>query len=158
MFELFGGREDLQVLESVAGFADEGALELAQEFFGGLGAVLVQRVGPGPGHAGEEVRVVLGRGAGQGVFHPGGGFGVAGVPDPVQGKGDDGRGAGRDLAGGDGGTEFPVDGRQGFPGESLPRQEAPGEGEPAAGLGRADPQPCPQEFSGVPVPVVAGNR
>ena len=121
VFELFGGREDLQVLESVAGFADEGALELAQEFLGGFGAVLVQRVGPAPGHPGQEVRVVLGRGAGQGVFHPGGGLGVADVPDPVQRQGDDGRGPGRDLPGGDGGAEFPCTGGNGFAGESLPR-------------------------------------
>ena len=133
VFELFGGREDLQVLESVAGFADEGALELAQEFLGGLGAVLVQRVGPAPGDPGQEVRVVLGRGAGQGVFHPGGGLGVADVPDPVQGQGDDGRGPGRDLAGGDGGAEFPVHGRQRFAGESLPRQQAPGQGRAGGG-------------------------
>ena len=33
------------------------------------------------------------------------------------------------------------------PGESLPRQEIR-EGEPAAGLGGADPQPCPQELRG----------
>jgi hypothetical protein len=36
---------------------------------------------------------------------------------------------------GDGGPEFFVDGRQGFAGESLPRQEGLGEGETAAGLG-----------------------
>ena len=82
---------------------------------------------------GQEVGVVLGRGAGQGVFHPGGGLGVADVPDPVQGQGDDGRGPGRDLAGGDGGTEFLPYRRQRFARESLPRQQIPGEGTAGGG-------------------------
>ena len=59
---------------------------------------------------------------------PAGGLGVADVPDTVQGQGDDGRGPGRDLTGGDGGAEFPVDRREGFAGEALPRQQAPRRG------------------------------
>ena len=39
-------------------------------------------------------------------------------------------------------------------GESRPGQQGLGEGEPAAGLRGADPQPGPQELRGVPVPVV----
>ena len=157
MFELFGGREDLQVLESVAGFADERALELAQEFLGGLGAVLVQRIGPAPGHPGQEIRIILGRGAGQGVFHPGRRLGVADVPDTLQRQRNDRRGPGRDLPGRDGGPELPVHGGQRFARESLPRQQAAREAEPAAGLGGTDPQPGPQELRRVPVPVVHGS-
>ena len=77
VFELVGGGEDFQVVQAVAGSADEGALELAEEFFGGFGAVLVEGVGPAAGDPGQEVGVVLGRGAGQGVFHPGRRLGVA---------------------------------------------------------------------------------
>ena len=61
VFELFGGREDLDVVQAVAPAADEGALELAQQFLGGFGAVLVDRVGPAAGDPGQEVGVVLRR-------------------------------------------------------------------------------------------------
>ena len=105
------------------GAADEGALELAQQLLGGFGAVLVQRVGPAAGDPGQEVGVVLGGRAGQGVFHPGRGLRVADVPDPVQCERDDRRGPGGDLAGGDGGAEFLVHGGHGPAGESLPGQQ-----------------------------------
>ena len=59
---------------------------------GGFLAVLVQRVRPAPGDPGQEVGVVLDRRPGEGMLHPGGVLGVGDVPDPVQGKGDDGRG------------------------------------------------------------------
>ena len=71
VFELFGGGEDFEVLQAVAGPAEERALELAEDLLGGFGAVLVDGVGPAPGDPGQEVRVVLDGGAGQGVFHPG---------------------------------------------------------------------------------------
>jgi hypothetical protein len=37
VFELLRGREDLKMVQSVAGPADEGALELPQQLLGGLG-------------------------------------------------------------------------------------------------------------------------
>ncbi len=154
MFELFGGRVDLEVVQAVAAAADEGALELAQQFLGGLGAVLVQRVGPAAGDADEEVGVVLRGRAGQGVLHPSRGLRAAQGPDPVECDGDDRRGPRRDLAGRDGGAELPVHGRHRPAGESGPGQQGLGEGEPAAGLRGADPQPRPQELRGVPVPVI----
>ena len=58
---MFGGREDLDVVQAVAPAADEGALELAQQLLGGFGAVLVDRVGPAAGDPGQEVGVVLRR-------------------------------------------------------------------------------------------------
>ena len=158
VFELFGGREDLEVVQAVAPAADEGALELAQQLLGGLGAVLVQRVGPAAGDADEEVGVVLGGRAGQGVFHPGRGVRVAQGPDPLERGGDDARGPGRDLTGRDRGPELPVHGRHRPAGESLPGQQSLGEGEPAPGLRGADPQPGPQELRGVPVPVIQDRR
>ena len=103
---------------------------------------------------GQEVGVVLGRGAGQGVLHRRRGLREAGVPDPVQGERDDGRGPGRDLAGRDGGPELRVHGRHGPAGESLPGQQRVGQAEPAPGLRGADPQPRPQELHRVPVPVI----
>ena len=99
--------------------ADEGALELAQQLLGGLGPVLVHRVRPAPRDPDQEVGIVPGRGARQGVLHPGRGVRVAGVPDPVQGERDDRRGPGGDFPGGDGGAEFPAHGRQRLAGESL---------------------------------------
>ncbi|MCB5283462.1 hypothetical protein BJQ89_03231 [Arthrobacter sp. ES1] len=110
----------------MAGFADKGALELAEQFFGGFGTVLINRIGPASGHAGQEVRVVLRGGAGQGVLHLLGGRGIAEVPDPVQGQGDDGRGPGPDFAGGHDGAEFRVPGRKLLAAESLSRQERAG--------------------------------
>ncbi|GIU54989.1 hypothetical protein NicSoilC12_07380 [Arthrobacter sp. NicSoilC12] len=154
MFELVRDGEDFQVLQAVPGFAEEGALELAELFLGGLGAVLVQRLGPAAGDPGQEVGVVLGRGAGQGVLHRRRGLGVAAVSDPVQGERDEGRGPGGDVAGRDGGSELRVHGRDGPAGESLPGQQRAGQAEPAPGLRGADPQPRPQELHRVPVPVI----
>jgi hypothetical protein len=79
---------------------------VAEFLFGGFGAVLVDRVSPSPGDPGEEVGVVLGRGAGQCVFHSGGGVLGRVVAGAVQGQADDGRGAGGDGSGGEGGAEF----------------------------------------------------
>jgi hypothetical protein len=59
VFVLVGCGEDFQVVESAAGLAEERALTLAEFVFGGFGAVLVDRVGPAAGDAGEEVGVVL---------------------------------------------------------------------------------------------------
>ena len=132
MFELVRGGEDFQVLQAVPGFAEEGALELAEQFLGGFGAVLVQRLGPAAADPGQEVGVVLGRGAGQGVLHRRGGLREAAVPDPVQGERDDGRGPGGDLAGRDGGSELRVHGRDGPAGESLPGQQRVGQGRAGA--------------------------
>jgi len=56
VFELIGGGEDFQVLETVPGSADERSLELAEEFFGGFGAVLVQAVDPAACDPGQEIR------------------------------------------------------------------------------------------------------
>ena len=56
---MVGGGEDFEVVESVAGSAEERALAVAEVFFGGFGAVLVDGVGPAVGDAGEEVVVVL---------------------------------------------------------------------------------------------------
>jgi hypothetical protein len=94
VFVLVGGGEDFEVVEAVAGFADECALGVAECFFCWFGAVGVDGVGPAAGDAGEEVGV-CGRGrAGEVLFDPGqrGGGGV--VVEPVQGA-DDGPGAGR---------------------------------------------------------------
>ncbi|CAI3799887.1 hypothetical protein NKCBBBOE_02444 [Pseudarthrobacter sp. MM222] len=141
----------------MAGFADEGALELAEQFLGGFGAVLVDCVGPAPGDADEEVGVVFGRGPGQGMFHPRRGLDVAGVPDPVQRDGDDARGPGRDLGGRDRGAELLPDRRQQLlAAEPGPWQQVRREGEPAPCFRGADPQPGPQELRGIPVPVIHG--
>ncbi|GAB2743021.1 hypothetical protein GCM10027038_46610 [Arthrobacter bambusae] len=68
MFVLFGGGVDLHVLQAVFGAAQERALVVAEGFFGGFRAVLVDRLDPAPGDPGQEIRIVLLRGAGQGVF------------------------------------------------------------------------------------------
>ena len=146
------------MVQAVALAPDEGALELAQQLLGGLGPVLVHRVRPAPRDPGQEIGVVPGPGARQGVLHPGRGVRVADVPDPVQRQRDHRRGPGRDLPGRHGGAEFPAHGRQRLPGESLPGQDALGEGEPAPSLRRPDQQPCPQELHRVPVPVIRRNR
>ena len=86
VFELVRGGEDFQVLQAVPGFAEEGALELAEQFLGGFGAVLVQRLGPAAADPGQEVGVVLGRGAGQGVLHRRRGLGEAGCAGPGPGR------------------------------------------------------------------------
>jgi hypothetical protein len=57
VFVLVGGGEDFEVVQAVAGFADERALGVAEGFFAGFGAVGVDGVGPAAGDAGEEVRV-----------------------------------------------------------------------------------------------------
>ena len=57
VFVLVGGGEDFEVVQAVAGFADEGALGVAEGFFTGFGAVGVDGVGPAAGDAGEEVGV-----------------------------------------------------------------------------------------------------
>ncbi len=71
---MVGGGEDFEVMEAVAGFADEGALGVVEGFFGGFGAVGVDGVGPAAGDAGEEVGVGGGCGVGEVVFDPGEGF------------------------------------------------------------------------------------
>lgn len=110
-FELFGGGEDFQVVQAVFGAADEGALDLAERGFGGFGAVLVDRLGPVPGDARDEVGVIVDRRLSEFVFHRGGAGGGGEVPGPVQGEGDRGRGTGADLGGADRRREFPVAGR-----------------------------------------------
>src|SRR5215207_8433022 len=101
VFELVGGGEDFQVVQAAAGAADERALAVAEFLFAGFGAVLVDRVGPVFGDAGEEIGVVLGGGAGQGVFHLGGPGRGGEVPYPVEGKGNDGARFRADLCGPD---------------------------------------------------------
>ena len=96
VFVLVGGGEDFEVVESAAGAAEEGALAVAEFFFGGFGAVLVDGVGPAVGDAGQEVVVVLDGSARQGVFHPRQGLCRGDVADAVQGGGDGGSGAGGD--------------------------------------------------------------
>ena len=157
VFVLVGGGEDFEVVESAAGSAEEDALAVAEVFFGGFGAVLVDDVGPAVGDAGEEVVVVFDRGAGQGVFHPGEVLGCGEVPDVVQGGGDDGPGAGGDGPVGEGGGGFLADRGLGVPGDAGAGEDGGGEGEPAAGFAGADPQPDPQELRGVPAPVI-GRR
>ena len=129
-----------------------------RSLLGGFGAVLVQSVGPAAGDPGQEVLIVLGGRAGQGVFHPGRGLRIADMPDPVQCGGDDRRGPGGDLAGGEGGAEFLVHGGHQPSGQPLPGQQTLGEGEPAPDLRRADQQPRPQELHGIPIPVIHGSR
>ena len=54
---------------AVAGFADKGALGVAECFFGGFGAVGVDGFGEALGKAGEEVGVCGGGGVGEVVFN-----------------------------------------------------------------------------------------
>ncbi|MET3935273.1 hypothetical protein ABIE00_003319 [Arthrobacter sp. OAP107] len=157
-FELFGGREDFQVLQAVFGPADEGALDLPEGSFGGFGAVLVDGLGPVPGDPGEEVGVVLDRGLGQVVFHRGGVVRGGEMPCPVQGQGDGGRGAGADPGGVDRGGELFVAGRELLPAEPGPGQDRIGQADPAPGFGGADPQPVPEELDTVPGPVIPRRR
>lgn len=157
VFVLVGGGEDFEVVESAAGAALEGALAVAEVFFGGFGAVLVDGVGPAVGDAGEEVVVVLGRGAGQDMFHPGE-IGRGGdVPDAVQRGGDDGPGAGGDGPGGQGGGGFLAGRGQGLAGDAGTGEHGGGEGEAAAGFAGTDPEPGPEELGGVPGSVI-GRR
>jgi len=158
VFKLVGCGEDFQVVESAAGWADEGALPLVEFVFGGFGAVLVDRFGPAAGDAGEEVGVVFRGGAGQCVFHPGGGVFGGVVPDAVQGQGDDGRGAGRDGPGGEGGSEFGAFGWLRVAGDPGPGQHRGGETDPAVGLGDTDPEPGAQELGSIPAPVISRGR
>ena len=154
---MVGCGEDFEVVESAAGAAEEGALAVAEVFFGGFGAVLVDGVGPAVGDAGEEVVVVVDRGAGQDVFHPGEILGCGEVPDAVQGGGDDGPGAGGDGPVGEGGGGFLPGRRLGSSGDAGAGENGGGQGEPAAGFPGTDPQPDPQELRGVPAPVI-GRR
>lgn len=157
VFVLVGGGEDFEVVESAAGAALEGALAVAEVFFAGFGAVLVDGVGQAVGDAGEEVVVVLGRGAGQDVFHPGEICRVGDVPDAVQRGGDGGSGAGGDGPGGEGGGGFLAGRGEELTGDAGTGQDGGGEGEAAAGFSRTDPQPGPQELGGVPGSVI-GRR
>ncbi|MDR6559262.1 hypothetical protein J2809_003640 [Arthrobacter pascens] len=154
MFVLVGGGEDFEVVEAAAGAAEEGALAVAEFFFGWFGAVLVDGIGPAVGDAGEEVVVVFGRGVDQdgldllqhGGLGDGAGF--------VQGGGDDGSGAGGDGPGGQGrGGGFAGRGH-GVAGDPGAREDGAGEGEAASGLADADPEPDPQELGGVPAPII----
>ena len=90
-FELVGCGEDFQVLQSAVCPADEGTLALAQFLLAGFLAVLVQGVRPAFGDPNQEVLVVLDRRPGKCLLHPRGILGCGHVPDPVQGKADDGR-------------------------------------------------------------------
>ena len=91
VFELVGRGEDFQMLQSAVCPPYEGALALAQFLLAGFLAVLVQGVRPPFGDPGQEVLVVLDRRPGEGMLHPGGILGCGHVPDPVQGKADNGR-------------------------------------------------------------------
>ena len=157
-FVLVRGGEDFDVLQSAAGLSQEHALAAAEFFLGRFGPVLVDRISPLPGDPGEEVGVVLGRGAGQGVFHPGGGVLVGVVPDPVQRQRDDRRGPGRHSPGHDGGGEFGPDRRLDVTGDPGSGQHRGREGDPAAGFGDADPQTGAEELGRVPGPVIRRIR
>jgi hypothetical protein len=92
------------------------------------------------------------------VFHPGRGVFVGVVPDPLQGKGDDGRGPGCDGPGGNGGGKLGPDRRFGVAGEPGTGQQIGRESHPAPGLGDTDPQPGPEELRSVPAPVISRIR
>jgi hypothetical protein len=94
VFILVGGGEDFQVVEAMAGFADERALGVAESFFGGFGAVGVEGVGPAAGDAGQEVGVRGGGGVGEVVFDPVQVLRGGVVFEAVQSGADDGPGAG----------------------------------------------------------------
>ncbi len=155
---LVRGREDFDVLQAAAGLAEEHALAAAEFFLGRFRPVLVDPLDPAPGDPGQEIGVVLGCGAGQGVFHPGRGVLGGVVPDPVQGQSDDGRGPGRDGPGRDGGGEFGPLRRLGVTRKPCPGQHRGREAEPAAGFGDADPQPGTEELGRVPAPVISRIR
>ena len=154
-FELVGGGVDFEVVQAAAFVVEEDALAVAEVFFAGFGAVLVEGVDPAVGDAGEEVVVVFDRGLGEVVFHLGDRGGVGDVADFVQGGGDDGSGAGGDDPGGEGGGGFRVFGWHGPAGESGAGEGGVGEGEAAAGFGGADPEPGAEELGGVPGTVVS---
>ena len=139
VFVLVGGGEDFEVVESAAGAAEEGALAVAEFFFGWFGAVLVDGVGPAVGDAGQEVVVVLDGSARQGVFHPRQGLCRGDVADAVQGGGDGGSGAGGDGPVCQGGGGFFAGRGHGLAGDPGARQDRGGEGEAAAGFRGADP-------------------
>ena len=152
---MFGGGEDFQVVESVAASAaEERALDVAEGFFGGFGAVLVDVVDPAFGHCGDEVGVGFRGGGGEGVFHPGEGVRVGEVLGFVQGGADDRRGPGRDLGGGRASASTSTTGRDFLPGYSGLGQDLGREGEPAPCFADPDPQPGPEELRRVPVPII----
>ena len=152
------GREDFDVLQAAAGLPEEHALPAAEFFLGRLRTVLVDRVGPAAGDPGQEVGVVLGCGAGQGVFHPGCGVPGGVVPYPVQGQRDDGRGPGRDGPGGNGGGELGPLRRLDAAHEPGPRQHRGRESDPAPRFRNANPQPRAEELGSVPAPVISRVR
>ena len=158
VFVLVGGGEDFQVVEAAAGSAGEGALAVAEFFFGGFGAVLVDGVGPAVGDAEQEVVVVLQGGAVQGGLHGVEGGGVGDGAGLVQGGGDDGSGAGGDGPGGEVRGGLFAGRGHGVGVEAGAGQHGRGEGEPAAGFADADPEPDPEEFGGVPAPVIGRHR
>ncbi len=135
---MVGGGEDFEVVEAAAGAAEEGALAVAEFFFGGFGAVLVDGVGPAVGDAGEEVVVVLDRGAGSRLCSISAKVtaGVGDVADVVQGGGDDGSGAGGDGPVGQGGGGFFAGRGHGLAGDAGAGEGGGGEGEAAAGFAR----------------------
>ena len=157
VFVLVGCGEDFHVVQSAAGRAEEGALPLAEFVFGRFGAVLVDRFSPAAGDAGEEVGVVLCGGAGQGVFHPGGGVLGGVVPDAVQREGDDRRGAGRDGPRGEGGSEFRPFWRLGVAGDPGPGKHRVRELIRRWAFADTDPEPGTQELGSVPAPII-GRR
>ncbi|CAH0272341.1 hypothetical protein SRABI83_03683 [Arthrobacter sp. Bi83] len=155
---MVGGGEDFQVVEAAAGPAREGALAVAEFFFAGFGAVLIDGVGPAVGDAEQEVVVVLQGGAVQGGLHGVEGGGVGDGAGLVQGGGDDGSGAGGDGPGGEVRGGLFAGGGHGVGVEAGAGQHGRGEGEPAAGFADADPEPDPEVFGGVPAPVIGRHR
>ena len=155
VFELFGGREDLDVVQAVAPAADEGALELTQQLLGGFGAVLVDRVGPAAGDPGQEVGVVLRRPCASGRA-PSGPAASASQACLTFSSARVMTVAARDATS-PAATAAPSSsctGRHRLPGESPAGQQTLGQGEPAPGFRRTDQQPGPQELRRVPVPVI----
>lgn len=151
VFVLVSRGEDFQVVQPAADGAQEGTLALAGFVVGRFGAILVDGVGPVAGDASQEIGVVFGGGAGEGMFHPQGRVCNGVVADAVQG--DDGGGAGGYGSGGKGLSEFRPFRRLGVAGDSGAGQDCGGEGEPAPGFGDADPEQGAEELRGGPVSV-----
>jgi hypothetical protein len=80
------------------------------------------------------------------------------VGGPVQGEGDDGRGAGRDGPGCDGGGEFGPFRFLEVSRDAVAGQDCLGQFEPAAGFAGTNPEPQTEELGSVPAAVIRRVR
>lgn len=171
---MFRGSEDFDVMQAVTWFAEEGALDVAEDFFAGFSAVGVDGLSPALDKPGEEVGVGRSCGTGEAFLDQLQGFGCSQALKPVQRGGNDGAGVGghhgcgerhlprtrtrtRTGCRGEGGGEVWPRRLEGFTGEAGAWQDLVREGEAAAGFTQGDAEPKAEELSRVPAPVI-GRR